>query len=184
MFGSVVLWQFQESKKALAEKEVAIEQGKLQAMAGVANGMSSIFEAMGEDNEDFAKLSKVLALAEIAINTGKAIAAGVAQAQSVPYPANLAAIATTVATILANIATALKTVKSAKKIVDRKEPVVWDILEYVMKGRGVTHEMALNVYKKMREYLPEDGVPRTAYQTQIYNKLVALEYFIRDTWGV
>ena len=106
--------QFQESKKALAEKEVAIEQGKLQAMAGVANGMSSIFEAMGEDNEDFAKLSKVLALAEIAINTGKAIAAGVAQAQSVPYPANLVAIATTVATVLANIATAIKTVKSAK----------------------------------------------------------------------
>ncbi len=106
--------QFQESKKALAEKEVAIEQGKLQAMAGVANGMSSIFEAMGEDNEDFAKLSKVLALAEIAINTGKAIAAGVAQAQSVPYPANLVAIATTVATVLANIATAIKTVKGAK----------------------------------------------------------------------
>ena len=106
--------QFQESKKALAEKEVAIEQGKLQAMAGVANGMSSIFEAMGEDNEDFARLSKVLALAEIAINTGKAIAAGVAQAQSVPYPANLVAIATTVATVLANIATAIKTVKSAK----------------------------------------------------------------------
>ncbi|MDE5644489.1 MAG: DNA-directed RNA polymerase subunit beta', partial [Muribaculaceae bacterium] len=28
----------------------------------------------------------------------------------------------------------VKTVKSAKKIVDRKEPVVWDILEHVMKG--------------------------------------------------
>jgi DNA-directed RNA polymerase subunit beta' len=25
----------------------------------------------------------------------------------------------------------VKTVKSAKKIVDRKEPVIWDILEYV-----------------------------------------------------
>ena len=59
-----------------------------------------------------------------------------------------------------------------------------ETVEYVMKGRGVTYEMALNVYKKMREYLPEDGVPRTAYQTQIYNKLVALEYFIQDTWGV
>ena len=31
----------------------------------------------------------------------------------------------------------VKTVKSAKKIVDRKEPVVWDILEYVMKGHPV-----------------------------------------------
>lgn len=106
--------QYQESKKALAENEVQIEQGKLQAMASVANSMGQIFEAMGEDNESFAQLSKVLALAEIAINTGKAIAAGVAQAQSVPYPANIAAIASTVATVLANIATAIKTVKSAK----------------------------------------------------------------------
>jgi len=31
----------------------------------------------------------------------------------------------------------VKTVKSAKKIVDRKEPVVYDILEYVMKGHPV-----------------------------------------------
>lgn len=105
---------YQQSKKELADKEVQIEQGKLQAMASVANGIGQIFEALGEDNEDFAKLSKVLALAEIAINTGKAIAAGVAQAQSVPYPANIAAIASTVATVLANIATAIKTVKSAK----------------------------------------------------------------------
>lgn len=106
--------QYNEAKKAYADAEVQIEQGKLQAMASVANGIGQIFEAMGEDNEDFARLSKVLALAEIAINTGKAIAAGVAQAQSVPYPANIAAIASTVATVLANIATAIKTVKSAK----------------------------------------------------------------------
>lgn len=105
---------YQQAKQELADKEVQVEQGKFQAMAGIANGVGQIFEAMGEDNEEFAKLSKILALAEIAINTGKAISAGVAQAQSVPYPANLTAIATTVATILANIATAIKTVKSAK----------------------------------------------------------------------
>lgn len=31
----------------------------------------------------------------------------------------------------------VKTVKSAKKIVDRKDPVVWDILENVLKGHPV-----------------------------------------------
>ena len=31
----------------------------------------------------------------------------------------------------------VKTVKSAKKIVDRREPVIWDILEHVMKGHPV-----------------------------------------------
>jgi len=105
---------YNDAKKAYTDAEIQMEQGKYQAMADIAGGLSSIFDAMGEDNEDFARLSKVLALAEIAINTGKAIAAGVASAQSLPYPANLVAIATTVATVLANIATAIKTVKSAK----------------------------------------------------------------------
>ena len=78
--------------------------------------MSSLMSmsAFADENEELAKLSKVLALGEIAINTGTAIAKGVSQAQSVPYPANLAAIATTVATVLSNIATAISTVKSAK----------------------------------------------------------------------
>ena len=31
----------------------------------------------------------------------------------------------------------VKTVKSAKKIIDRREPVVWDILENVLKGHPV-----------------------------------------------
>lgn len=106
--------EYNDAKKAYTDAEIQMEQGKYQAMADIAGGLSSIFDAMGEDNEDFARLSKVLALAEIAINTGKAIAAGVASAQSLPYPANLVAIATTVATVLANIATAIKTVKSAK----------------------------------------------------------------------
>lgn len=103
-----------DQKQALADKEMQVEQVKLEAYASIAGGIAKVFEAMGEADEDFAKLSKVLALAEIAINTGKAIAAGVAQAQSVPFPGNIAAIATTVATILANIATAISTVKSAK----------------------------------------------------------------------
>ena len=78
----------------------------------------------------------------------------------------------------------LKRGKIIQGIVYFPYKMLGETVEYVMKGRGVTHEMALNVYKKMREYLPEDGIPRTAYQTQIYNKLVALEYFIQDTWGV
>ena len=106
--------EYNDAKKAYTDAEIQMEQGKYQAMADIAGGLSSVFESMGEDNEDFARLSKVLALAEIAINTGKAIAAGVASAQSIPYPGNLVAIATTVATVLANIATAIKTVKSAK----------------------------------------------------------------------
>lgn len=103
-----------DAKQELTDKEIAIEQAKYDAVAQITGGLISLTEQLGESNEGLAKFSKVLALGEIAVNTGKAIAAGVAQAQSVPFPGNIAAIATTVATILANIATAIKTVKSAK----------------------------------------------------------------------
>ena len=54
----------------------------------------------------------------------------------------------------------VKTVKSAKKIVDRKEPVIWDILEHVMKGHPVLLNRAptpvsythLDVYKRQEIY--------------------------------
>lgn len=98
--------EYIDAKKAIADKEVEIEQVKFQAIETITSGLSSAFETLGENNKTFAILSKTLALAEIAINTGKA--------QSVPFPANLAAIATTVATILSNIAVATKTVKRAK----------------------------------------------------------------------
>lgn len=106
--------EYTDAKKELADKEVEIEQTKLEAIESVTGGLASAFEALGENNKAFAILSKTLALAEIAINTGKALAAGIAQSQSVPFPANIAAIATTVGAILANIATAINTVKSAK----------------------------------------------------------------------
>lgn len=105
---------YQQSKKAVTDKEIDIEKGKYMAISGMIGATAQIAEAFGEQNEDMARASKVLALAEIAINTGVALAEGVRQAQSVPYPGNLVAIATTVATVLANVASAVKMVKSAK----------------------------------------------------------------------
>ena len=107
--------EYIDAKKALADYELSIEQAKYDAMANMLGGLSKVFEAFGEENEKLAKAGKILALGEIAVNTGKAIAAGVAQASAAgPWPANIAAIATTVTTVLANIAAAVKSVKSAK----------------------------------------------------------------------
>lgn len=105
---------YNEAQKKVAQVENQITQNKLEVAKSVTNGIVGVMNALGEENKTFAKMSKVLALADIAINTGKAIAAGTAQAQSVPFPANIVAVATTVATVLANIATAISTVKSAK----------------------------------------------------------------------
>ena len=99
-----------DAKQDLTDKQVEIEQVKFQAAADITNSLSALADAAGEHSRELAMASKILALAEIAINTGKAIAAGVAQAQSVPFPGNIAAIATTIATVIANITTAIKTV--------------------------------------------------------------------------
>ena len=107
--------EYLSAKQDLADKEVEIEQSKLQAMSDVTGGLISLIEAIGEENKAMAVASKILALAQIAIDTGRAISSGVAEAiKAGPFPANLAAIATTVAAVMANIATAIKTVKSAK----------------------------------------------------------------------
>ncbi|WP_406039107.1 hypothetical protein [Succinimonas sp.] len=103
-----------DKKKEIADYEVSIEQTKYEAISQITGGLRSVLEAFGEENKAAAKAAKVLALAEIAINTGKAIAAGIAQSQSVPFPANLGAIATTITAVLSGIASAISTVKSAK----------------------------------------------------------------------
>lgn len=104
-----------DSKKALNDAEVEGDTEKWEAIAKVAGAASEMFSAMSEHNKTLARAAKVLALAEIAIHTGVAIAAGIKQAQLAgPFPANLAAIATTVAKIMAGITSAIKTVKSAK----------------------------------------------------------------------
>lgn len=103
-----------KEQQAKADKEVEIEQAKLQAMSQVMGSLVSLIEAVGESSKAAAIASKVVALAQIAIDTGAAISSGVAQATKIGFPQNLAAIATTVATVVANMANAIKTVKSAK----------------------------------------------------------------------
>lgn len=104
-----------EAKQELADKEVTVETAKWEAVATAANAASQMISEMGENSKTAAKAAKVLALGEIAIHTGVALAQGIKQAQATgPFPANLVAIATTAATIMAGITSAIKTVKSAK----------------------------------------------------------------------
>lgn len=104
---------FVMAKKNLADKEVEMEQAKAQALITLTNGVQQVAEAFSEDSKGMAALSKVLALAQIAIQTGVAIAKMTA-AESGKGIAGLATMAAGIAGILANIATAVKTVKSAK----------------------------------------------------------------------
>ncbi|MBO7315022.1 MAG: hypothetical protein J6U49_05075 [Alistipes sp.] len=94
-------------KREAAENTAAIVSNTL-------GGLSDIFTTLGEDNKEFAKLGKQIALAQVAVDTGVAIAKGVGAAMSQPFPANLAAVATTIATVMSNINTAIQSINSAK----------------------------------------------------------------------
>lgn len=107
-------WEAKQKKQELIDGEIEAERVKYQAISQMMGGLGQVAEAFGEQSKGLAKMAKVIALGEIAVNTGVAIAAGIKQAQSVPFPGNIAAIATTVTQVLAGIASAIKTVKSAK----------------------------------------------------------------------
>lgn len=81
---------------------------KLQAARAIGEGFQNIFDAIGESSNELALAAKAIALFNIGLATAEAIAKGVASAQSVPFPGNLAAIATTVGAVLSNIAAAYK----------------------------------------------------------------------------
>ncbi len=106
--------EYLDAKEELAQREIEIEQAKFEAASQITGALSLLFEQLGEDNKAFAILSKTLALAEIAINTGKAISEGVAAAAGLSFPKNIIAFAPTIAAIISNMTTAIGIVKSAK----------------------------------------------------------------------
>lgn len=104
---------FEEMKRQELEKQQLAQDTAL-AFGDVAGSIAGMLQAFGEENKELARLSKVIALAQIAIETGVATAKGISAAMSVPFPANLAAIATTIATIISGMSSAISTVKGAK----------------------------------------------------------------------
>ncbi|MEE1324911.1 MAG: hypothetical protein U0K19_04945 [Bifidobacteriaceae bacterium] len=104
---------FDQMKQQEMEKQQLAQDTAL-AFGSVAGSIAGMLQAFGEENRELGRLSKVLALAQIAIETGVATAKGISAAMSTPFPGNLVAIATTVATIISGMTSAISTVKSAK----------------------------------------------------------------------
>lgn len=102
-----------DAKKAIADKEIEIEAAKSQAMETITGGLIALTEQIGESDKGFAILSKTLALAEIAINTGKAIAKMIS-AEAGKGILGITTMASGIGAILTNIANAVSIVKSAK----------------------------------------------------------------------
>ena len=102
-----------KKEKELRDAKVKLQESYLTATGGVLNSINQLVEASGNQSKEAVALQKTLAIAQIAIDTAKAIVGAIAQAQSVPYPGNLVAIATGVAAVVAGIASAVSTLNTA-----------------------------------------------------------------------
>ena len=105
-----------DAKQELSDKEVEVEQKKQEAMSQIAGALSGLLEVAGENNRDAAVAAKTLAIAEVAISQGVAIAKAVetATGSSATWVDMLAAIATVISSVTAVMSTAMKSIKSAK----------------------------------------------------------------------
>lgn len=105
--------EYLDAKEELAQREIEIEQAKFEAASQITGALSGLFEQLGEDNKAFMILSKTLALAEVAINTGKAISSAVA-ASAKKGIFGIAEAVSLIATIITNMTTAIGIINSAK----------------------------------------------------------------------
>ena len=116
----------QAAQKAMAEQTKRIVADVAKSLGSLGSSFTAMSEAMGglsEQNEAAAKAQKAFAFAGILMSQAQSIAdgaaaisAGVAQSQSVPFPANIAAIATTVAAITGVLASTISSFIQAKQI--------------------------------------------------------------------
>lgn len=118
-----------EEEIARVEAEKAKERQRLfntttTQMASMFGAMSDMLAQYGEENKAAAAASKAFALMQLTLTTGQsvangalAISAGIAQAQSVPFPANIAAVISVIAQLGGIIATVGSSMAQAKSII-------------------------------------------------------------------
>lgn len=95
--------QLEEDEK----KREAIQEAELQFSQSISSSLIGFIRDVADASGASAAFSKAVAAIEIGVKTALALVGAIAQAQAVPYPANLVAIATGVAAVTAGIASAV-----------------------------------------------------------------------------
>lgn len=110
-----------QRQKAIADYDKMVQEKKYKAIMGAVGGLQSLMETIGEDNENAAKAAKAIALAQVAIETGKSIAMAITAAMESASATGPAAaftapafIAELVGIVLGGVTSAISTIKSAK----------------------------------------------------------------------
>lgn len=103
----------EEDAAKTAERIKQIEKSRLEYSAQIAGGLSDLMESVAGDNKEMVKASKIVALAEVAIKQGVAIAEAVAaSAAGDPYTYALR-VASAVASTVAAMASAIASINKA-----------------------------------------------------------------------
>lgn len=118
-------------------------QAQMKAQADLLGNLGDALMAFGEDNEEAAKAAKILNVGKVMMESGVALATGIAQSQDIPFPGNLAAMAATIAAITTNMVTAIKQVESAKFAAGGIVPGTYDAKDSVRASLS-GGEMVLN----------------------------------------
>ena len=118
--------KYNDSVKAKNDAEVQMKLAKTQAIGSIMGSLSSMIGAFGEENLTALKLSKAIAIAEVAINQGVAISEAVEKATSDPKNALApwlipVKIAAAVAAVTTTIVTAVKSINDAEKQIAEAE---------------------------------------------------------------
>ena len=100
--------------KKITKEEEKLAKAKTDAAISVANVLGNVAALINQESQAGVVAAKTLAVAQIAIDTAVAVSGAIAQAQSMPYPANLVAIGTGVAAVLAAVASASQILNTAK----------------------------------------------------------------------
>ena len=109
-----------DEDKLKAIKQSAVEETKTNAdLAGALLGtMGGMFSSLGQLAGNNEKAKKKFALAGIIANTASGIAGAVSAGAGVPFPGNLGAIASGIASVLAGIASAKQAMQGADEQLD------------------------------------------------------------------
>lgn len=89
--------------KKEAQDKITEKEKEYKALLDFTSAASGLAAALAEENSSFAEFQKAVTLFEIGLASAEAITKGIAASQDMPFPGNLIAMGTTIATISANL---------------------------------------------------------------------------------
>lgn len=108
--------RIEEANKSLYNSEIEKAQSLLQGVSSVAGNLSNIFGQLAGESKAMQGFQKALGIAQITADMAIGIAGAIKAGAGVPFPANIPAIASGVATVTAGIASAISTIKGTKDV--------------------------------------------------------------------